>query len=160
MYLGQGNKIRFVGSLICFHNFFLLDNCFGRWSQWMWLVSCRRQEMLTQGLTPDRKCELNKTSFLTVPHPVYCPIWSLYCCFKWWRIGKVGRWFIYVRVWVRGHGLCTVFFPLFVLFLCCCWLFFHDWYMIVFVSVSMYKVLYSKQVVFLFVLLMTSYLDV
>ena len=40
----------------------------------MRLVSCRRQEMLTQGPAPDPKCELNITSFLTLPHPLYCPI--------------------------------------------------------------------------------------
>ena len=36
----------------------------------MWLVSCREQEMLTQGLGADAKCELN-TKFLTLSH---CPI--------------------------------------------------------------------------------------
>ena len=29
--------------------------------------------MLTQGLTPDPKCELNIT-FLTLPHPLHCLI--------------------------------------------------------------------------------------
>ena len=29
--------------------------------------------MLTQGLAPDPKCELNIT-FLTLPHPLHCPI--------------------------------------------------------------------------------------
>ena len=53
---------------------FFLDDCLGRWIQWMWLVSCRRQGMLTQGPTPDPKCELNITSFLTLPHPSHCPI--------------------------------------------------------------------------------------
>ena len=27
---------------------FFLDDCLGGWSQWMWLVSCRRQGILTQ----------------------------------------------------------------------------------------------------------------
>ena len=36
----------------------------------MWLGSCREQEMLTQGLAADAKCELN-TKFLT---PSDCPI--------------------------------------------------------------------------------------
>ena len=30
--------------------------------------------MLTQGPAPDPKCELNITSFLTLPHPLHCPI--------------------------------------------------------------------------------------
>ena len=36
----------------------------------MWLVSCREQEMLTQGLAAHAKCELN-IAFLTLSH---CPI--------------------------------------------------------------------------------------
>ena len=34
----------------------------------MWLVSCRRQGMLTQGPTPDPTCKLIISSFLTLPH--------------------------------------------------------------------------------------------
>ena len=30
--------------------------------------------MLTEGPAPDPKCELNITSFLTLPHPLHCPI--------------------------------------------------------------------------------------
>ena len=30
--------------------------------------------MLTQGPPPDPKCELNITSFPTLPHPLHCPI--------------------------------------------------------------------------------------
>ena len=40
----------------------------------MWLVSCRRQGMLTQGLAPDPKCKLNISSFLTLPHLLDCLI--------------------------------------------------------------------------------------
>ena len=40
----------------------------------MGLVSCRRQGMLTQGPAPDPKCELNMTPFLTLSHPLHCPI--------------------------------------------------------------------------------------
>ena len=39
----------------------------------MWLVSCRRQTILTQGPAPDRKCEVNIISFLTLLHPLHCP---------------------------------------------------------------------------------------
>ena len=38
----------------------------------MWLVSCRGQGMLTQGLAPDPKCKLNIPSFFTLPHSSYC----------------------------------------------------------------------------------------
>ena len=48
--------------------------CLGGWSQWLWLVSCRRQGMLTQGPAPDPKCKLNITSFLTLPHLLHCLI--------------------------------------------------------------------------------------
>ena len=34
----------------------------------MWLVSCRRQGMLTQGPPPDPKPKLHISSFLTLPH--------------------------------------------------------------------------------------------
>ena len=40
----------------------------------MRLVSCRRHGMLTQGSAPDPKCDLNITSFLTLPHSSHCPI--------------------------------------------------------------------------------------
>ena len=30
--------------------------------------------MLSKGLAPDPKCELNITSFLTLPHPLHCLI--------------------------------------------------------------------------------------
>ena len=30
--------------------------------------------MLTQGPAPDPKCDLNITSFFTLPHPLHCPI--------------------------------------------------------------------------------------
>ena len=40
----------------------------------MWLVSYRRQGMLTQGLAPDPKCNLNISSFITLPHLSDCPI--------------------------------------------------------------------------------------
>ena len=39
----------------------------------MWLVSCKRQGMLTQGPARDPKCELNIT-FLALPDPLHCPI--------------------------------------------------------------------------------------
>ena len=40
----------------------------------MWLVSSRRQGMLTQGPASDPKCGLNITSFLTLPHRLHFPI--------------------------------------------------------------------------------------
>lgn len=49
-----------------FSVFFFLDLFFGGWSHWMWLVSCRRQGILTQGLAPNPKCKLNISSFLTL----------------------------------------------------------------------------------------------
>ena len=40
----------------------------------MWLVSCRRQGILFQGLAPDFKCKLNISSFVTLPHLLDCLI--------------------------------------------------------------------------------------
>ena len=42
---------------------FFLVNCLGGWNQYMWLVP-----------EPDPKCELNFSSFLTLPHLSDCPI--------------------------------------------------------------------------------------
>ena len=42
----------------------------------MWLVSCRRQGMLTQGPSPDHKCKLNISSFLIRSHPLVCLIYT------------------------------------------------------------------------------------
>ena len=64
-----------LGVLSFFQIFCLfLDDCLGRQSQWMLLMSCRWHWVLTQGHAPDLKCELNITSFLTLPHPLDCPI--------------------------------------------------------------------------------------
>ena len=54
-----------------FFVFFLVDGL-GGWNQQMWLVSCRRQGMLTQGPAPDPKCKLIISSFLTLPHLLDC----------------------------------------------------------------------------------------
>ena len=62
------------------------------WSQWMWLVSCRRQGMLTQGPAPDPKCELNITSFLTLPHPLHYPICAKDIKATVLLLQVVGRW--------------------------------------------------------------------
>ena len=40
----------------------------------MWLVSCKRQGMLTEGPAPDPKCKLIISSFLTLPHLLDCLI--------------------------------------------------------------------------------------
>ena len=37
-------------------------------------MSCRRQGVLTQGPSPDPKCKLNISSFLTLPHLLDCLI--------------------------------------------------------------------------------------
>ena len=54
--------------------------------------------MLTQGPAPDPKCELNITSFLTLPDPLHYPICAkdimvtvLLLQVKWGGDGKVGR---------------------------------------------------------------------
>ena len=55
--------------------FFLVD-CLGGWNQEIWLVSCRRQGMLTQWPAPDRKCKLIISSFITLPHLLDCFIYT------------------------------------------------------------------------------------
>ena len=97
----------------------------------MWLVSCRRKGMLTQGPTPYPKWKLKIPSFLTLPCPLDCLI-----CAKDIMIivllihmmggdGNVRSWFIYVRVWVGWQGVgvivflfCSVFLLLLILLSC------------------------------------------
>ena len=59
-----------------FQDFFcsILADCWGIYSQWTSLVSCRRQQMLTQGATADSKCKLYISSFLIYPHQLDCLI--------------------------------------------------------------------------------------
>ena len=84
----------------------------------MWLVSCRRRGMLAQGPTPDPKCKLNISSFLTLPH-----LLDLLICTRnsmsielqlWMTIGGIGvGWIIYIMVWVGrqvGYYLIVFFF--------------------------------------------------
>ena len=61
----------------------------------MWLVSCRRQGMLTQGPAPDPKCKLNISSFLTLPHLLDCLICtmnSVSIVFLLWMMMEWNRW--------------------------------------------------------------------
>ena len=58
----------------------------------MWLVSCRMQGMLTQGLTPDPKCKLNISSFLTLPHLSHCLICTRNSMLIVLLLQMVGRW--------------------------------------------------------------------
>ena len=69
IFWNYGHNCSFLG-IFCF----FLDDSFDGWSQSMWLVPWRRQVILTQGPAPDPKGEFNITSFLTLPHPLYCPI--------------------------------------------------------------------------------------
>ena len=65
--------------------------------------------MLTQGPTPDLKCKLNISSFLTLTHLLDClmPIVLLLQMVDGWErcgSGGWGVWLIYNRVWERGQG--------------------------------------------------------
>ena len=102
----------------------------------MWLVSHRRQGILTQEPAPDPKCDCNIVPYtsksITLLH--LCQGYHGHCIVT-SSDGEMGRvrgegWFIYVRVWVGGQRVGIIFFLLFVPFLCYCKLFFHGWYMI------------------------------
>ena len=61
----------------------------------MWLVSCRRQGILFQGLAPDFKCKLNISSFVTLPHLLDCLICtknSVSIVLLLWMMGGWDRW--------------------------------------------------------------------
>ena len=107
----QGNTIRSVWSRISFLDSFLAD-CLGGGNQQMWLVSCRRQGMLIQGLASDLKCKLIISSFLTLLHFLNClsctrnPISTvllLLMMLGWYRWRRGGGVFI-IRVWMGGQG--------------------------------------------------------
>ena len=94
-----------------------------RWGRSMWLVSCRRQGMLTQGCASDLKCKLNNSSLLTLLYPLDClicakDIMNIVLLLQMMQGGKVGEWFIYVGVWVGGQNVRSYFF-IFYCFLCC-----------------------------------------
>ena len=75
---------------------FLVNNL-GGWNQLMWLVSSRRQGMLTVEPTRDPKCRLNISSFLTLPHLLDCLICtrnSVSIVFFWWMIRGWDRWVV------------------------------------------------------------------
>ena len=100
---------------------FFLDELLGGWSQWMWLLSYRRQEILTQGSTPDPKCGLNITSFLTLPHRLHCLICAkdikmivslLEVMIEWEGWG----WFISATDWVGRENMGIIFFLSFSFF--------------------------------------------
>ena len=79
--------------------------------------------MLTQGPTPDLKCELNITLFLTLPYSLHCLICAkdtmIIVMFLQVMGGWEGwGWFIYVRV--GGQGMGIIFFLIFCSVLCCC----------------------------------------
>ena len=75
----------------------------------MWLASCRRQGILTQGPTPDPKCKLIISPFLSLPHLLDCLIctrnaMSIILLFQLMGDGLGGEWLIYIRVWVGNRG--------------------------------------------------------
>ena len=85
----------------------------------MWLMSCRRQGMLTQGPTPDPNCKLIISPFLTSPHLLDCLIYtrkamSTVLLLQLNRgLGYVGvGWFILGCWWGDrdGHHLIVLFF--------------------------------------------------
>ena len=86
-----------------------LDYCLGRSSQCMWLVPCMRQLMLTWGPAPDPKCKLNET-FLTLPHPLHCPIYAQDISML---LQRIAEWLIYGNVWWRDKGWVSNFFYFF-----------------------------------------------
>ena len=90
----------------------------------MLLVSCWSQAMLTQVLEVDPKCQLNISSFLTLPHPLDCFIFAkdmmtIMLLRKWWGYAKVG-WVVMLGFgWgiMGGYHIFSTFCSVFVLLL-------------------------------------------
>ena len=81
--------------------------------------------MLTQGPTPDPKCQLNITSFPTLPHPLHCAICAKDIMVTVLLLQVMREWEGWGVVhlceglgWGTGVGI--IFFLFVVLFLCCC----------------------------------------
>ena len=97
----------------------------------MWLASCRRQGILTQGPTPDPKCKLIISPFLPLPHLLDCLIctrnaMSIILLLQLMGDGLGGEWLIYIRVWVGNRGWVSSysFFSVFLyVFVFCCLMF-------------------------------------
>ena len=97
----------------------------------MWLASCRRQGILTQGPTPDLKCKLIISPFLSLPHLLDCLIctrnaMSIILLLQLMGDGLGGEWLIYIRVWVGNRGWVSSysFFSVFLyVFVFCCLMF-------------------------------------
>ena len=131
---GFCDMIQFLGVRYFFKIFcFFLFDCFGRWCQLMWLLSCRMQVIMSQGPAQDPKCKLNILSFLTLPHLSDCLICAkeimIICVVNandrggGGRGGEVGGWF--VQVFLGGGQMengyhiyiffCSVFVLLFII---------------------------------------------
>ena len=112
----------------------------------MWLVSCRRQGLLTQGPVPDLNCKLNISSFLTLSHLLDCLICttnSVSLALLLWMMGDGiggGGWSISGCGWDTGGGyylmVCFFLFMLLSFVLSCPVSFFkwveHDSYCVCF----------------------------
>ena len=73
----------------------------------MWLVSCRRQGMLTQGPAPDSTCKLIISSFLTLPHLLDCLNFTRNAksfVFSLQILGGWNRWGVVDLCWGVGGG--------------------------------------------------------
>ena len=121
-------KFHLISWLFVFPQLIIL----GRWNQKIWLVSCRRQGMVTQEPTPVPKCKLLIPSFLTVLHLLDCLICTrnalsivllLQMAGRWNRCGGGGRggWFILRCGWTDRGWLSSYSFCLFscALVFCC-----------------------------------------
>ena len=84
----------------------------------MWLLSCKRHGLLTQGPAPDPKCKLNISSFLTLPHLsdyLICTGNSMSIVLLLQMVGGWDRW-----GGGEGEGGCSSFFFFFTCALVLC----------------------------------------
>ena len=86
--------------------------------------------MLTQGPTPDPKCKLIISPFLSLPHLLDCLIctrnaMSIVLLLQLMGDGLGGEWFVYIRVWVGNGGWVSSYIFFFCFFVCFCILLSH-----------------------------------
>ena len=101
----------------------------------MRLVSCR-EKMLIHKSVQDLKCKLNISLFLTLPHPLYCPIHAkdiivIVLLLQMMEEWKGWRWLTYFRGQMEKRCLGIICFLYFCPVLCYYQLFFIGWCMMV-----------------------------
>ena len=115
VYLDQGSMIQFVRSWISSLWFLFFSGYLSGRIESINVAGVLQEagDTDSRAHTPDPKCKLNISSFLTLPHWLDCLICTrnsvssvllLWMMGRWDRWGEGGAWLIHIRVWLRTGG--------------------------------------------------------